>query len=271
MMKNSFVLKSIGIVVFIFIVVCFNHFLEGGSLFPKKTLTGYDIELWKDTPAWELAKAVKKNDTSKVNHILKQDGISIDYREPKFGHTLLFWAASNNQIDIVQFLLKKGADPNLHCYYDGESPIILASDYLDIDSNPEILKLLLKYRGNPNDYITSNEYVTHERSKQTPLTAASRSSLLKVKLLLEAGANIEFATKEGETPLYYATLGNHFDIIKYLLDNGADYRNVYTVIMSGDTLRFLDLLAKNPYRDTPENEELLRQIRRIVSESEMKK
>lgn len=270
-MKNNIVLKSIGIVALVSMVVLFNHFLEGGSFFPKRILTGRDIELWKDTPAWELAKAVQKNDTSKVNHILEQDGISIDYREPKFGQSLLAWAVSNNKADIVLFLLKKGADPNLHCHYDGESPIILASDYLDIDSNPAILDFLLKYGGNPNDYVTSDEYVTYEHSEQTPLTAASRSSLQKVKLLLEAGANIEFATKDGETPLYYATLGNRFDIIKYLLDNGANYRKVYTVIMNGDTLRFLDLLAKNPYQDTLENEELLRQIRKIIKESKTKK
>lgn len=248
-------------------IVCINYLFTGGSFFHKRELIGKDIELWKNTPAWKLAKAVQGGDTAKISRILERDGISVDYREPKFGETLLHWAVENNRIDMVSFLLKKGANPNLHCYYDGESPMILVSKYLDVDSNPEILRLLLKYGGNPNDYVTLNEYVTHERSTKTPLTAASSGSLSKVKLLLDAGADIEFTVKKGRTPLYHAALGNRFDVIKYLLDNGADYRKVYIVTMHGDTLRFLDLLGKYPYQNTKENEVLLRQIKEIVKAS----
>ena len=229
-------------------------------------MTGRDIELWKNTPIWELAKAVECEDTIKANRILAK-GFSIDYREPIFGQNLLSWAVENNKVRTVAFLLEKGANPNLHCHYDGESPVILAAKRLDVVSSPEILRLLLKYGGNPNDHVKPCEQVSHERSIKTPLTAAAYRSLRKVKLLLDAGAYVDFAIKDGETALYHAALGNQFDIIKHLLDNGADYRNAYTVTTSGDTLRFKDVLAKFPYQKTQENEQLLKQIQDFIRKS----
>lgn len=240
-----------------------NCFLSGNLFLGTKKLTGRDIELWKSTPAWNLAKAVEGEDTIKANRILAK-GFSIDYREPIFGQNLLSWAVESNRVETVAFLLKKGANPNLHCHYDGESPVILAAKRLDVASNPEILRLLLKYGGNPNDHVKPYEQVSHEHSIKTPLTAAAYRSLRKVKLLLDAGAYIDFAIKDGETALYHAALGNKFDIIKYLLDKGADYRKVYTVTTNGDTLRFEDVLAKFPYQKTQENELLLKQIQNFI-------
>lgn len=236
--------------------------------FSKRELTGGNIRLWKDTPAWSLAKVVQTNDTNKINRILEKGELSIDFREPKYGENLLYWAVWNNKVDMVHFLLAKGANPNLHNYFNGESPMILSCKYFEIDA--KILELLLRYGGNPNDHVTDNDSVTYEHSKKTPLTAAAYTNLAKVRLLVEAGANVEIALKDGETPLYWAALRNRFDIIKYLFENGADYCKVYSIISDGDTLRFKDVLASNPYDSTEENKQNLKQIREFMEMSEKK-
>mgnify|MGYP001548153789 CR=1 FL=1 len=52
-------------------------------------------------------------------------------------------------------------------------------------------------------------------------TAASYGSMPAIKMLIKAGANVNNAGKNGQTPIYIATLFNHFSVVEYLLQNGA--------------------------------------------------
>lgn len=218
----------------------------------KDDMTGKNIRLWQDTPAWQLAKAVRSGDTCRINRILLEEHISVDYREPKYGQSLLFWAIWHNKAAMVQFLLSKGANPNLHDYFNGQSPILLASGYYGEDI--EILKLLLKYGGNPNDYLLDTDSVTSIRTTDTPLIYAARDNLEKVKLLIDAGADINLAVEPGYTPLYGAIIANRADIIRYLLiEKKADFRKTFNVTVKGDTLDFEELISMPMYRRAEKN------------------
>lgn len=161
------------------VLTCLITVILSGCYFSKPKLTGGDIRLWKDTEAWKLAKAVRANDTNKINRILAEGKVSIDYRDSTYGENLLSWAVWNNKIDMVHFLLSKGANPNLHDRFNGESPITLSCKYFSPDA--EILRLLLQYGGDPNDHVTHRDTVTYEYSTQTPLYNASSTSLEKLK------------------------------------------------------------------------------------------
>ncbi len=50
-----------------------------------------------------------------------------------------------------------------------------------------------------------------------------KSPIEKVKLLVEAGADINHQNEFKTTPLYEATLKEHYDVVLYLLQKGADY------------------------------------------------
>lgn len=245
------------------ISICLISILLSACHSSNKRLTGYNIKLWKGTPAWKLAKAVESNDTSEVNRILGKGQLSIDYREPTYGESLLYWAIYNNKIETVCFLLSKGANPNLHTRFNGESPMTLSCKYSDIDI--EILSLLLEYGGNPNDHATEQDSITYMRSDRTPLYCAAGSSLEKTKMLIEAGADVNMALVKGDTPLYNALLGNRFDVILYLLTEcGVDPMNTFVVTMKGDTLQYLDLLNNARYLESEENESNMRRIRELV-------
>lgn len=245
------------------ISICLIAVLLSGCHSSNRRLTGYNIKLWKGTPAWKLAKAVQGNDTSKVNRILGKGELSIDYREPTYGESLLYWAIYNNKIETVGFLLSKGANPNLHTRFNGESPITLSCRYVDIDI--EILRLLLSYGGNPNDHATEEDSITYMRSGRTPLYCAAGSSLDKTKMLIEAGADVNMALVKGDTPLYNALLGNRFEVILYLLrECDVDPTDTFVVTIKGDTLEFLDLLNDCRYLETEENESNMRRIRELV-------
>jgi len=53
------------------------------------------------------------------------------------------------------------------------------------------------------------------------MASAKNGNLKIVKLLIAHGAHINLKDNKNFCALHYATLGNHLDVIKYLIDNGA--------------------------------------------------
>lgn len=207
----------------------------------KRNYLGDDIRLWKETEAWELARCVSKNNFAKAEKILAKGQIDVDFREPRFGETLLFWAILNENIDAVRFLINHGANPNAHDTYNGESPIAIASDYF---IRSDILAYLLAHGGNPNDYVKEDEELSHGPSNETPLTRAAFTSLEKTKMLVKAGADVNFSVEPGYTPLISAERKMSLEVAEYLLfECKADYKKSYVVtIDTGDTLYLKDLI-----------------------------
>ena len=207
----------------------------------KRNYLGDDIRLWKETEAWELARCVSKNNFAKAEKILAKGQIDVDFREPRFGETLLFWAILNENIDAVRFLINHGANPNAHDTYNGESPIAIASDYF---ISSDILAYLLAHGGNPNDYVKEDEELSHGPSNETPLTRAAFTSLEKTKMLVKAGADVNFSVEPGYTPLISAERKMSLEVAEYLLfECKADYKKSYVVtIDTGDTLYLKDLI-----------------------------
>ncbi|CAK9253192.1 unnamed protein product, partial [Sphagnum jensenii] len=57
----------------------------------------------------------------------------------------------------------------------------------------------------------------------TPLhRAAEKGHLDVVKYLVEKGADVKAANKYGYTPLHWAASSGKLDIVKYLVEKGAD-------------------------------------------------
>jgi len=246
--------------------------LTGCNLTPSR-LTGGNIRLWKDTPAWGLAKAVRNGDTVRIKKILAKEKISIDYREPTYGQSLLHWAVWNNKLNMVKFLLKQGADINLRDYWSSESPILLACNYPDIDA--EVLRILLDNGADPNDLASENDFVFDNRIRtpHTPIIEAATDGLEKTRMLIEAGADPYYCWKPGRNALNAATTGRHFEIVEYLLfDCGIDPSRSFTITIHGDTLylkNILDLIPQN-YREAEENKAVLQRIYQYLDEWEKK-
>lgn len=245
-----------------------------GCYFTPSRLTGDNIRLWEDTPAWSLAKAVRYGDTVRIKKILAKGEVSVDYREPTYGQSLLHWAVWRNKADMIKFLLKQGADIHLRDYWSGQSPIVLASSYPDI--NVEILRLLLENGANPNDHPSEKDSVFEGRirSTDTPLTEAARDDLVKTKMLIEAGADPYYCMEPGRNALCEAAIQNHCEIVEYLLfDCGIDPSQSFLITIDrGDTLHLRDILDLIPqnYRETEKYKTSLKRIYQFLDEWEKK-
>ncbi|TKG88239.1 ankyrin repeat domain-containing protein [Puteibacter caeruleilacunae] len=179
--------------------------------FRNRPLTGNDIELFKRTPVWELAKAVERQDVNSIKSFLNgHKDVDVNYQEPKLGFSLLIWAVYNNCYEASECLLNHGADPNLKSTYSGTSAILWAADYLETS---KYLSLLLKYGADPNDVALK------ERSYRvgTPLVAAASNRLESVKLLVESGADIDYVFYNRENAIKAAMVSEKSEIVYYLL------------------------------------------------------
>jgi ankyrin repeat protein len=205
----------------------------------KTDLLGYDIRLFKEGPAWELAQAVKSDDTTTMKKILEKDKSLVKYREPKFGESLLLWAVWTGHLPSSKVLLDYGADPNQPDNNDGNAPVMYAANN---DKTSDFLKLLLKYKANPN-FVTKNDSTI----MCTPLIAASANRLESVKLLVDAGAEVNYIAKNFRSPLQSALKSSKPDIVIYLLEKGAVYDNPLGKTIDGKDIMITDLLRTWTY------------------------
>ncbi len=211
-------------------------------------LLGYDYRLFQGTPAWDLAKAVEDSDTSHIISIVTKNKVLLEAREPKFGQTLLQMAVKTLKFQSVKALVSLGGDPNNQDKYDGSSPLMEAAEILLDDegqygSNPKYLKLLLAHGGDPN----AEEKGVRRRgnsTRYTPLLKACSSGRLDyVKLLVSAGANVNYTNEYEMSPLKSAVMFSRSpDMVIYLIDKGADYKRVLMNAMGGRTLYITDLM-----------------------------
>ena len=153
----------------------------------------------------DLIKAVEKNDTVQVLKLLKL-GVSPNQVNQQ-GKALLSIAVKNENIRIVQALLRYKANPNVN----NGHPLFVAS----YDGNLPIMQALIKKKADVN--------MADEEEGFTPLIAAAEQGHTKaVRMLLDAKANPNKTDKQGWTPLLMTICNGHIDIVKMLLDAKAN-------------------------------------------------
>lgn len=153
----------------------------------------------------------------------------------------------NADVEDVQNLLDSGVDVNLLIVapFDEEvarilkvlgEPYIREENHLLYiavnEGSSEVVSFLLKQGANPN--VTENYY------GKTPLHQAARLGKHEmVKLLIDAGANLEARNKEDATPLCAAASRN-LKTVKTLVDAGADVNAVHDILGDGKKWKLLD-------------------------------
>jgi ankyrin repeat protein len=222
-------------------VSCYNQ----EKIVDKNKLLGNDIRLYQNTSAWNLAKAVDDEDIAKIKYEIIHNKVNVDFKEERFGHTLLSIAVRNGKYQSVKTLLELNADTNVADKYMGTSPVIYAAQ----NDNPKYLKIILAYKGNPNSAEAAPP-VEGNTSRNTALCAAIKFkddySLMKVKMLVEAGADVN-SDNHGLTnkPLTNAIMMDKYDVALYLLEQGADYKNLMYKMVDGEEVYILKALRKS--------------------------
>lgn len=233
------------------LLFCLTSCYNQETLADKSKMMGNDYRLYQSTPAWALAKAVEAGDIEKIKEEVLQKKVSVDHQESRFGQTLMMLAIFNSEYDSVKTLLELGANPNQHDKFKGKTPVIVAAGNAD----PKYLKLLLAYKGDPNsiENVFSGPKKRINSGRNSALTKAVLPSVMvkknleNVKLLVEAGADINY-TKKGiiQTALAEALIQDQMDVALYLMEKGADYTKAITpTAIEGADVTVLQILRKS--------------------------
>lgn len=140
---------------------------------------------------------------------LLEKGANINATDNK-GATVIHYAVGHNQIEKVKYLLEHGAHID-QTNRDGETPLYTACT-LD---KPAMIEYLLEHGANIDSRCIEGK---------TPLNAAaSRDNFLAIKCLLKHGSNINQRDGHHRRPLDEAASENRFDMVKCLIEHGSNF------------------------------------------------
>ena len=225
--------------------------------------------MFKNTPAYYLAKAVEIEDTGAILKFISKDSIPVDWQETKFGNTLLVLAVVNNKNLAVEKLLDLGAKPNFRSF-NGSSPFLNAcfNDF-DLKTPRETLQMLIKHGANVNDVQVDTTYDQFEKRKNFRATAlellCEYGNLKSVEVLGENGADLNGYGANEHALLSTAILTTKLEIVKYLMIEKKAPIPDYVVVRQLGTkyekkMTITDILEENDYKDSPDNQRLKQEI-----------
>lgn len=217
---------------------------------PSRGGSYYNGALWPLQPPHEsaLTLAVKEKGQD-VARLLIQRGALVTPTTPVTAGTPLLYAVSEELTELVRELVEAGADPKQRGMIQRQGkptfPLFVAAE----KGNIEIIKHLIEAGASVDDQDEegfsalhaaaagrddtnalealvrdhSADTRVHLRNGSQPIhSAAAKGTAQHVKVLLDAGANIDQQNDSGRTPLHWAADSCNWDTLEMLLDEGAD-------------------------------------------------
>ncbi|KDO25919.1 hypothetical protein SPRG_08860 [Saprolegnia parasitica CBS 223.65] len=175
-------------------------------------MVAVDINMRDDTNATLLHWAALNNRILLMMYLLEQPNIDVNAKGGELQSTPVYWAAHRNHVYAVALLLEHGADPNIHDI-NGMNTLFVA-----VQSGLTILSAYLVAMGCPVDCRSLDEH------RNTPLLWLCRYAfdLDTMRMLYGLGASVHATDANGNTGLHHAARSDVVKAVKFLLDHGAD-------------------------------------------------
>ena len=184
---------------------CTEECVHSGRNYPKliKKIIEKDYDL-----IWETQFITAEG----VNDYLSREKVNIDFKD-ETGRTALMIAAQNDYLDTVKVLVENGAALNTKDRHK-TTPLMQAAS----NGNLNIVKYLVK----------NGAKINAKDDWRSPLLYAIENGHQKVaKYLIDQKADLGIWDRWGSTPIVNALRKKHFDLAKYMIDNGdSEFFNI---------------------------------------------
>ncbi len=219
----------------------------------------------------DIHEFAQKGDLESVKALIEQDPELVSARDND-GRTPLHWACLGVHLDVVKFLVEKGADVNaedsnkivpLHSLATRNSAAaiaVLADKGANIDAKDYGGNTALHYAAMSDAadaveilLVAGADIESRENYSRTPLIlcARERGGPDTIKILLKAGADINARDKFGAAALHLASWRGKKEVVDMLLDagvnipsKGPDVRYFFSEAASHGLGRLFDAVAK---------------------------
>ena len=186
-------------------------------------------DCFTDRGVISLCNAIEKRDLQEIERVVKS-GVNVNAKG-RGNMTPLLWAFPMGE-QVFAKVLELGGNPNVKLtetritafFVKGRSvmslavvpdPVVYAWGDISTDNH---LKLALEHGGDPNiEDLNGDTPIFYLRGDPNKLQA-------RIRLLIDAGADINHRNQQGLTPLISWYCSMHEDAVLYLLEAGADYR-----------------------------------------------
>ena len=163
--------------------------------------------------------ALKHSKTPEIATLLLTRGADVNAADSN-NMTALAWAASDGRTDVARVLLEHGAEVDAHSYPGLElTPLMHAVG----GGKTDMVRLLLERGANVNAARAND-------GCSSLMFAATKGCAEEVGILIDAGAPVDAKNRYGDTALHYAIGENRADVIRFLIENGAN------IILKGGTM-----------------------------------
>lgn len=207
---------------------------------------GADVNHIDKNESTALTSACRANYLD-IAKLLISEGADINHKHKNTGYTPLIGSCAYNHTDLTKFLLAEGADVNIRAN-DGSTALIHAAEY-----DLEIVNLLLSKGADLNAKMNDG---TSAFSKSILGILKGSDSTELPEFFLSNGADVDEAATSGDmvswTPLFFAVSAEKENLVKFLIDNGAnvnaknkDVNTVLSLALKRGNDKIVELLKDN--------------------------
>ena len=173
----------------------------------------------------KILKEARRGDLASVKRHLSQDPSLLRAKSGGHNRTFLWEATRGNRVDVVRFLLRAGADPNVPGRTRSEIPVLLKPYCIARRYRRPQLAEMLEEAGSVMDIYS----------------ACYLGDMDRVQDCLETEPDLVTQEQEDDsvwrvTPLHYAVAGGHEQLARWLISQGARVKP-YTRLLFGAATR----------------------------------